>query len=106
MSSGHFIPSKTNRINDIIFVLLASGGSGVLFQNKGSTAGSQLDQRTLANGQLLSLSEIDLRAATQPLTLPPSMGEGGQGFLISAGICVSGEVFKGHAESRSVRNRY
>lgn len=34
MSSGHFIPSKTNRVNDIIFVFLASGGSGVLFQNK------------------------------------------------------------------------
>lgn len=53
MSSGHFIPSKTNRVNDIIFVFLARAGSGVLFQNKGFTAGSQLDQRTLAKGPRL-----------------------------------------------------
>lgn len=64
MSSGHFIPSKTNRVNDIIFVFLASSGSGVLFQNKGFTTGCQLDQRILAKGRLLSLSKIDLRAAT------------------------------------------
>lgn len=101
MSSGHFIPSKINTVNDIIFVFLASGGSGVLFQNKGFTAGSQLDQRVLAKGQLLSLSKIDLRAATQPFTLPPCKGEGGQGFLISARICVPGEVFEGHADSHS-----
>lgn len=99
MSSGHFIPSKTNRINDIIFVFLASGDFGVLFQNKGFSAGSQLDQRTLAKGQLLSLSKIDLRAATQPFTLPPCKGEGGQGFLMSVRIRVSGEAFKGRAES-------
>jgi hypothetical protein len=42
MSSGHFIPSKTNRVNDIIFVFLASRGSGVLFQNKGFTAGKSI----------------------------------------------------------------
>lgn len=88
MSSGHFIPSKTNRVHNIIFVFLASGGSGVLFQNKGFTAGSQLDQRMLAKGQLLSLSEIDLRAATQPFTSLPCKGEGGQGLLVSAKVCV------------------
>lgn len=106
MNSGHFIPSKTNRVNDIIFVFLARGGSGVPFQNKGFTAGSQLDQRMLAKGQLLSLSKIDLRAATQPFTLLPCKGEGGQGFLVSVRICVPGEAFKGHAESHSVRNSY
>lgn len=74
MSSGHLIPSKTNRVNDIIFVFLASGGSGVLFQNKGFTAGSQLDQRMLAKGQLLSLSKIDLRAATNLLPCPHVRG--------------------------------
>lgn len=105
MSSGDFIPSKINRVNNIIFVFLASGGSGILFQNKGFTAGSQLDQRMLAKGQLLSLSKIDLRAATQPFTLPPCKGEGGQGFLLVQ-ESVSGEAFKGHAESPSVRNSY
>lgn len=56
--------------NEVSFLSLwASRGSGVLFQNKGLTAGSQLEQRLLAKGQLLSLSEIDLRAVTQPSTL-------------------------------------
>lgn len=83
MSSGHFIPSKTNRVNDIIFVFLTSGNSGVLFQNKGFTAGSQLDQRMLAKGQLLLLSKIDLRAATQPFTLPWCKGKVSKGSLLA-----------------------
>ena len=55
----------------------------------------------LAKGQLLSLSKIDLRAATQPFTLPPCKGEGGQAFLVSARICGPGEVFEGHADNHS-----
>lgn len=76
------------------------------FKIKVSLRGSQLDQRILAKGQLLSLSKIDLRAATQPFALPPCKGKGGQEVLISARICVSGEAFKGHAESHAGRNSY
>lgn len=84
MSSGHFIPSKTNRVNDIIFVFLARAGSGVLFQNKGFTAGSQLDQRTLAKGPRLIW---ELLPNLSPC--PQVRGKVGKGsLLVQESVCL------------------